>query len=90
MGPTPVAQPLLLTVEGVFVRPVVREFFGGARDVCAVNDGSQDPFTLIKSEFSLHPVPNQLHSPWRDVNPYPLSTEFLCRDTGGRTATERV
>ena len=64
MGTTPVAQPLLLTVEGVFVRPVVGESLGWLRDVRAVNYLSQNPFTLIKPEFSLKPVPNQLHCPW--------------------------
>ena len=64
MGPTPIAQPLLLSIERVFMRSVVRESFGGTRDVCAVNDRPQNPFTLIKPEFSLKPVPNQLHCPW--------------------------
>ena len=58
MGPPPIAQSLLLTVEGMFVCSVIEESFGGARDVCAVNDRPQNPFTLIKPEFSFHPVPN--------------------------------
>ena len=64
MRPTPIAQPLLLPIERMFVRSVVGESFGGERDVCAVNDRPQNPFTLIKPEFSLQPIPNQLYCPW--------------------------
>ena len=61
LSPTSVAQPFLLAVEGVFVRPVVGEPLGRLRDVRAVNDRPQKPFTLIKPKFSFKPVPNQLH-----------------------------
>ena len=64
VGQTPIAQPLLLTIERVSMRSVVRETFGGTRDVRPVNDRPQNPFTLIKPEFSLQPEPNQLHCPW--------------------------
>ena len=64
MGTTAIAQPFLLPIERVSMRSVVRESFRRTRDVCAVNDRPQNPFTLIKPEFSLKPVPNQLHCPW--------------------------
>ena len=58
MGQTPIAQPLLLSIERVSMGSVVRECFGRTRDVRAVNDRPQNPVTLIKSEFFIKPQPN--------------------------------
>ena len=55
VGSTPIAQPLLLSIERVSMRSVVRECFGRTRDVRAVNDRPQNPLTLIKSEFFIKP-----------------------------------
>ena len=80
------AVPLLLAVQRVLVRAVVRQArnVGTARDVVSAHRLEQ------QGAFAVHAGFDKLGGERRQVDAYPLAFQAVSRNTRGRAAAERV